>query len=157
MVFQSIELEKRLERVRILENNVTYQFSMIAKLMDMDALAKLEGTGLNLTSYRLLKTVETFETMSIADLSRHMVTDSAQISRTATELGKRDLVEFQVDPTNKRRKLVVLAPAGIELMAKLAPVFKARRAAVEDLLGEAAIRDLHTHFTKLAAHFLNTP
>lgn len=149
----SKELEIQLERVKKLESNVTFQFSSIAKLMDMNALSLLIGTNLNLTAYRLLKTVETFEKISIADLSRHMVTDNAQISRTATDLGNRGLVDFLTDARNKRRKMVVLSAAGKSLMAELAPRFQERREAVEELLGKQAIDDLHKNFSKLVEHF----
>ncbi|MDC0739553.1 MarR family winged helix-turn-helix transcriptional regulator [Cognatishimia sp. SS12] len=153
MTITSRELERRLERVLKLESNVTFQFSMISKLMDQNALLLLADTSLNLTAYRLMKTVETFESISIADLSRHMVTDNAQISRVATDLGNKELVEFHTDAKNKRRKLVALAPKGIALMAELAPRFAARRQQVEELLGQETISGLHESFAKLVEHF----
>ncbi len=153
MKLTSKSLERQLERVRKLESNVTFQFSMIAKLMDLDALALLADTPLTLTSYRALKTVETFEEISIADLSRHMVSDSAQISRVVAELSKNEFVEFNSDPTNKRRKLVVLSAKGHKLMESLAPRFEKRRQAVEDLLGDEIIDDLRLGFAKLVEHF----
>jgi DNA-binding MarR family transcriptional regulator len=153
MKMTSQELELQLARVRMLESNVTFQFSMISKLMDINALQLLEDTPLTLLSYRLLKTVETFEEMSIADLGRHMVTDNAQISRAATDLHKKGLVVFAGDPTNKRRKLVRLSPDGIALMDRIAPRFAARRKGVEDCLGPEVIEQLHAVFPKLVAHF----
>ncbi|WP_164660126.1 MarR family winged helix-turn-helix transcriptional regulator [Tropicibacter sp. Alg240-R139] len=153
MTITSKELEKRLERVRTLESNVTFQFATISKLMDQNAQELLVGTPLNLTGYRVLKMVETFESLSIADLSRQMVTDSAQISRVATDLGAKGLVSFQSDPKNKRRKLVKLSKDGEALMQTLAPRFSARRAAVEALLGGEAITGLHESFAKLVEYF----
>lgn len=153
MKMTSHELEIQLHRVRQLESNVTFQFSMISKLMDNNALKLLVDTPLTLTTYRLLRTVETFEAISIADLGRHMVTDNAQISRAATELASKELVTFKGDPTNKRRKLVSLSPKGKELMDELAPRFKARREGVEACLGDQTIADLHLSFGKLVQHF----
>lgn len=153
MKLTSQELEIQLAKVRMLESNVTFQFSMISKLMDMNALQLLEDTPLTLLSYRLLKTVETFEEISIADLGRHMVTDNAQISRAATDLASKGLVAFASDPKNKRRKLVKLSPDGVALMNRLGPRFKARRQGVEDCLGEDVIAQLHAVFPKLVAHF----
>ena len=105
MKLTSQELELQLHRVRQLESNVTFQFSMIAKLMDNDALKLLADTPLTLTTYRLMRTVETFEAISIADLGRHMVTDNAQISRAATDLASKDLVTFRGDPTTSVENL----------------------------------------------------
>ncbi|MBO9452226.1 MarR family transcriptional regulator [Tropicibacter sp. R16_0] len=153
MAITSRALQKKLERVQKLESNVTFQFSLISKLMDQDAQALLTDTPLNLTAYRLMKTVETFESISIADLSRHMVTDNAQISRVATDLGHKGLVEFRADPKSKRRKLVALSNDGRGLMAELAPRFAERRMAVERLLGEDTIAELHESFAKLVEHF----
>lgn len=153
MKMTSHELELQLHRVRLLESNVTFQFSMIAKLMDNDAMKLLADTPLTLTTYRLMRTVETFEAISIADLGRHMVTDNAQISRAATDLSSKDLVTFRGDPTNKRRKLVSLSPNGKTLMDELTPRFKARREGVEACLGNQVITDLHVSFAKLVKHF----
>jgi len=153
MALTSKELQIQLDRLLKLESNVTFQFSMISKLMDHHALELLNDTSLNLTSYRLLKTVETFESISIADLSRHMVTDNAQISRTATELGRKELVEFRADPKTKRKKLVVLSAQGKELMEKLAPRFAARRKDMEICLGKETLDALFPAFEKLVEHF----
>ena len=104
----------------------------------------------DITAYRPLKTVETFESISIADLSRHMVTGNPQISSLATDLGTKGLVEFRTDPKNIRRKLVILSDAGRALIAELAPRFATRRGAV---LGEDTIVVLHENFAKFVKHF----
>lgn len=155
MKLTSHDLELQLHRVRQMESNVTFQFSMIAKLMDADALQLLADTPLTLLSYRLLRTVETFEAISISDLGRHMVTDNAQISRAATDMATKGFVTFKGDPTNKRRKLVSLSEGGLAMMERLYPRFHARRQAVEDCLGEQVISDLHVNFSKLVQHFSN--
>ena len=153
MNMTSKELEIQLNRLREFESNVTFQFSMISKLMDQNALELLSDTPLNLTAYRLLRTVETFEVISIADLSRHMVIDNAQVSRTASNLGKQGLVVFRSDPKSKLRKMVVLSESGVELMEKLAPRFAARRKVVAECLGENLCSELNTAFEKLTDHF----
>jgi DNA-binding MarR family transcriptional regulator len=153
MNLTSKELEIQLQRVRRFESNVTFQFSTISKLMDQNAQEHLKDTSLNLTAYRLMRTVEAFETISIADLSRHMVTDSAQISRTASELGKKGLVSFETDPKSKRRKLVVLSESGKELLAHVAPRFAARQQAIADCLGPDLRVGLGEAFERLTKHF----
>lgn len=137
----------------MLENNVTFQFSIVAKMMDHNAQDLLKGTSLNLTSYRILKTVESFEAISIADLSRHMVADNAQISRAAADLGEKGLVVFLEDPNSKRRKMVALSLDGKALMAKLAPAFTQRQNEVADCLGEDLRLALKDAFEKLTQHF----
>ncbi|WP_323766958.1 MarR family winged helix-turn-helix transcriptional regulator [Marinovum sp.] len=153
MAITSKELEIQLERVRKLESNVTFQFSIVAKLMEMDAMNEIKDTPLNLTGYRLLRTVQTFERISMADLSRHMVTDNAQISRTAADLRKQGLVDFEADPTSKRRKIVILTEAGEDLLRSLDPRFKKRQEAVRECLGDDLRASLAECFERLTAHF----
>ena len=153
MAITSKELELQLERVRKLESNVTFQFSIVAKLMEMDAVEELRDTPLNLTGYRLLRTVQTFERISMADLARHMVTDNAQISRTAAELRKQGLVEFEADPTSKRRKIVILTETGEALLRSLDPRFQKRQEAVRECLGDDLRASLSECFERLTAHF----
>lgn len=153
MNLTSRELELQLDRVRILESNVTFQFSVVSKLMDQNAQELLIDTPLNLTAYRLMKTVDTFRAISIADLSRHMITDNAQISRVAAELGKKGLVDFETDPKSKRRKMLVLSTDGRALMERLSPRFSKRQQAVSDCLGEDLRASLKEVFEKLTAHF----
>lgn len=153
MAITSKELELQLERVRKLESNVTFQFHVVAKLMEMDAMNAIKDTPLNLTGYRLLRTVQTFERISMADLARHMVTDNAQISRTAADLRKQGLVDFETDPTSKRRKIVILTEAGESLLRSLDPRFQKRQAAVQECLGDELRGALAECFERLTAHF----
>lgn len=153
MIQTSKVLEVQLERVRKLESNVTFQFSIISRLMDMDVTRLLKDTPLNLTGYRLLRTVQTFERISMADLARHMVTDNAQISRTAADLYKRGLVGIEADPSSKRRKIVVMTPQGESLLKELDPIFDKRRQGVKDCLGDDLMAALTEAFERLAEHF----
>lgn len=153
MTMSARQLELQLARVKKLESNVTFQFGNIAKLMELDAIDHLQGSGLNLTAFRVLRTVETFKQISMADLARYMVTDNAQISRTVADLRQRGLVEVEADACNKRRKLVLLTEAGRAKLDKLNVSFLARQKAVSECLGDELCDALGECFERLRVHF----
>ena len=135
-------LEDQLERVRELESRLTFRLSVLSKRLDQQASDMLKGTPINLSSYRFLNVINTFEAISIADASRFIAMDRALASRTALGLEKLGLVRFQSDPGNKRKKLVVLTDAGGALITSLLPHFEGRRAKIEAHLGDDLLRAL---------------
>lgn len=128
-------LEDQLERVRQLESRLTFRLSVLSKLLDQQAQVMLEGRGINLTGYRILNIVNTLGSVSISDISRFCGMDRAQISRSAVELEKKGLVEFQDDAISKRKKLVAISPAGLTLLGSIEPAFRARNESLDKILG----------------------
>lgn len=128
-------LEDQLERVRQLKSRLTFRLSVLSKLLDQQAQVMLEGRGINLTGYRILNIVNTLGSVSISDISRFCGMDRAQISRSAVELEKKGLVEFQDDAISKRKKLVAISPAGLTLLGSIEPAFRARNESLDKILG----------------------
>ncbi|MGH1466119.1 MAG: MarR family winged helix-turn-helix transcriptional regulator [Cognatishimia sp.] len=135
-------LETQLESVRELESRLTFRLSVLSKLLDQQATALLKETPLSLTSYRIMNVVKTFGVISISDLSRFCALDRAQVSRTTVELEKLGLVSFQADTQSKRKKLVVITPEGLEILASVGPAFEVRRKEIEAGLGAEALAGL---------------
>jgi DNA-binding MarR family transcriptional regulator len=135
MLVSAKSLEHQLAKVRMLESRLTFRLSVLSKLLDQQAQELLADTDINLTAYRILNVINTFETASISDISRFCGIDRAQISRTAVDLEKRGLVVFSDDPASQRKKLVSLSDAGHALLAKLHPRFLARSEEFDALLG----------------------
>ncbi len=155
MLLSARALEHQLEKVRDLESRLTFRLSVLSKLLDHQAQELLAGTDINLTSYRMLQIISTFDTVSISDISRFCGIDRAQVSRSAVDLDKRGLVVFSDDPASQRKKLVSLSDAGQELIDQLRPRFLARNAEFDALLGPErrtalteAINILTEHVTK---------
>ena len=128
-------LEHQLEKVRELEARLTFRLSVLSKILDHQAQEMLSDTDINLTAYRILNVVNTFDSASISDISRFCGNDRAQVSRTAVDLKSRGLVEFKEDPISRRKKLVALSEAGQMLLAELHPRFIARNNELDALLG----------------------
>lgn len=150
MKLTSAALESQLEKVRELESLLTFRLAVLSKLLDQQVVELLQGTPLSLTSYRILTVVDTFEEISISDISRFNAIDRAQVSRTAITLEEQRLVTFRSDPSSKRKKLVALTDQGHALLDEIRPRFDARQRALEQGLGPEAHAALWKGMTKLA-------
>lgn len=128
-------LEDQLERVRTLESRLTFRLAILSKLLDQQAQSMLDGSGVNLTGYRILNVINTLGSTSISDISRFCGIDRAQVSRNATELEGQGLVVFEDDAVSKRKKLVAISPAGNALLDKIKPAFVERNENLDELLG----------------------
>ncbi|MEM1431941.1 MAG: MarR family transcriptional regulator [Pseudomonadota bacterium] len=145
-------LEDRLDRVRALEDRLTFRLSILSRLLDQQASGLLEGTQLNLTGYRILDVVDTLGEVSISDISRFCMVDRAQISRTSVALERLALVRFLDDPDSKRKKLVQLTDDGLGKLAELRPRFIARNRELDELLGAERRADLIESINLLTEH-----
>lgn len=150
MSLSSTELEAQLERVRDLESRLTFRMSVLSKLLDQQSQELLRGYPINLTSYRVMNVVNTFNELSISDISRFTAMDRAQISRTAAQLEKQGLVTFAEDRVSKRKKNVRLTDKGQELFDEILPLFLKRQKNVREHIGEEAYQNLLGALNKLA-------
>lgn len=128
-------LEEQLNRLRALESRLTFRLSVVGKLLDHQAAGMLKGSGVNLTSYRILNIIHTLGGTSISEISRFCGIDRAQVSRSAVELERRGLIAFTDDPGSKRKKLAVLSADGQALLDQLYPAFLRRNEELDELLG----------------------
>lgn len=135
MLVSSKSLENQLLKVRELEARLTFRLSVLSKHLDQQAADLLKDADINLTAYRILNIVGTFEAASISDISRFCAIDRAQVSRTAVDLEKRNLVVFSSDAISQRKKNVSLSDAGQALLAELSPPFHERNEQFNALLG----------------------
>lgn len=138
MIESARDLADRLEKVRDLESRMTFRLSVVSKLLDHQTTEILADTPINLSQYRVMMVVDTFEAISISDISRFNAIDRGQISRTAAELERRGFVSFQEDPSSKRKKLVLLTGEGEKVLEQVRPKLEARRNELREHLGEEA-------------------
>ena len=143
-------LEEQLEAVRELESRLTFRLSVLSKLADHEATELLRDVPISLAAYRVLSVVDTFEEISLSDISRFNAIDRAQVTRSSASLEEQGLVEFRADARSKRKKLVVLSSQGKELLEKVKPRFVERRNALEAAIGEEDLEHLWIGLKKLA-------
>ncbi|RLV55671.1 MarR family transcriptional regulator [Aeromicrobium phragmitis] len=77
------------------------------------------GDGLRGYHYRLLASLEQWGPSSQADLGRDTGIDRSDVTAALTELEARRLVEREIDPAHRRRKIVSITPSGAATLRKL--------------------------------------
>lgn len=77
------------------------------------------GQGLRGYHYRLLAALEQWGPASQADLGRDTGIDRSDVTAALTDLESRDLVSREVDPRNRRRKIVSITEAGSVMLTRL--------------------------------------
>jgi DNA-binding MarR family transcriptional regulator len=83
------------------------------------AAFKERGAGLRSYHYRLLATLQQWGPASQADLGRDTGIDRSDVTAALSELESRGLVEREVDPAHKRRKIVTITAAGRSELRRL--------------------------------------
>ncbi len=135
-------LERQLDRQRELEQDLTFRFAIVNKILEAQVVALIRDTPLNLTDFRVLRVIEVFGPLSVSELSRQMHVDRALISRAASRLEGLGLLASGADPQSQRKKILSHSDEGRALMARLGPRFAKRRALVEDTVGPDAMAGL---------------
>jgi DNA-binding MarR family transcriptional regulator len=80
---------------------------------------KERGAGLRSYHYRLLASLQQWGPASQADLGRDTGIDRSDVTAALSELESRGLVEREVDPAHKRRKIVTITAAGRSELRRL--------------------------------------
>lgn len=142
----------RLAALARLEVHLSFRISRLCKLLDNHSTKNLKHPDLNLTDYRILLVLDIFKEASAAELSRLMVIDRAQISRSVGALRKAEFLTERGDPGNKRRKLLRLSDKGRATLAQEEPFFTARQNMFEDLLTPEELAGLTAAIDKLSHH-----
>ena len=93
--------------------------------------AGLDGIGLSKYHYAVLAALEDDAPASQADLSRRTGIDRSDIVAVMNELERRGAVERMTDPADRRRNLITMTAAGVELLDELQRIIDA---AQEELL-----------------------
>jgi MarR family transcriptional regulator, lower aerobic nicotinate degradation pathway regulator len=110
------------------------------------------GTGLRSYHYRLLAAIAESGPTSQANLGRNTSVDRSDVVNVLAELERRDLVRRTVDPTNRRRNIVTITPAGRKQLRALDNVIDAVQERVLEPLTQTERRQL----TKLLSKLITT-
>ncbi len=80
----------------------------------------LDGVGARGYHYRLLAALEEFGPASQADLGRRCGIDRSDVVAALNDLATRGLVDRSPDPTDRRRNVITLTPAGDRELHRMA-------------------------------------
>ena len=150
----SLSTDPLLARVRMLDelnSHLTFRISRMSKLLEVEGAQRLSDTGINLTAYRTMLVINIFKEISVSDLSRIMVIDRAQVSRGASDLIGRGILESRADARSKRKKLLALTPAGEALYAETRATFDTRETELTDALDQN-LSALWTSIDRISAY-----
>lgn len=106
----------------VLESFLTYQISILAKLVDRRSIRVLaQKYGLKLAEWRVLAQLANRSPSTVRYLARRMRMDRADVSRAAAALIARGLVTREADEADARSALFSVTKAGLGLYDGVLP------------------------------------
>ncbi len=103
-------------RLRALPSWLINQAAIAANRLVSEGLS---SAGTRRHHYALLATLDEVGPASQADLSRRVMIDRSDMVATVNELSEQGLVERTPDPTDRRRNVVTITPAGTQRLRGL--------------------------------------
>src|ERR1700691_5961608 len=97
----------------------------------------LEPAGLTLAQFSLFAHLYAGEGFSVGDLAEALDTDPTTLTRNLKPLIERQLVCVRQDEDDRRRRAIVLTPAGRALLPVAYPLWRKAQAHMAHLLGES--------------------
>ena len=146
------DLERNMAGIERLQAQMTFRFSVLSKLLDQQMAGIAAHHDLSLGAYRALATIDAFETLTAADLTRFTAYDKAAVSRQVAELVDRGLITVTQDPDHGRRKLIALTHAGRAKLDATRPAVEARREDLSSVLTAREEQVLMSAIEKLSTH-----
>lgn len=103
----------------------------------------LAPTGLRTTQYSLLNALAANGPGSLIAIARRMGLDRTTLGRNLRPLQRDGLVSIEVDPNDRRGRLLAITAAGQERLEQARICWAAAQAAFEARYGATETRDLH--------------
>lgn len=97
----------------------------------------LRPLGLTNGQFSLMMSLNRPEPPGMGSVASLLAMDRTTLTAALKPLERRGLVEVQVDPKDKRSRLMTLTPAGQTLLSSAVPIWERTHAAVEGLLDDA--------------------
>ena len=102
---------------------IAFRLIHLADVIGRAAAAAYERQhGINNSELRALIVLREQQPLSVGELSRRGRIDKAWVSRSLDHLGQLGLVARTPHPTDNRKILISLTPAGVDMIERLAPI-----------------------------------
>ncbi len=98
--------------------------------------------GITEQQWRVLRVLYKSGDLEIAELARQSVLMAPSLSRILRDLEAAKMVSRRVVRTDLRRSVISICPAGLEMLAKIAPLSEASFAEITHLFGEQRLDQL---------------
>lgn len=96
----------------------------------------LEPCGLKTTQRAILAVVERSGSLSVRDLANALVMDAGGLAHTLKPLVRDGYISIDVDPSDRRSRLISLESAGIAILRKTDAPFEQAQARFENAFGK---------------------
>jgi DNA-binding MarR family transcriptional regulator len=124
----------------LMDGFATVRLVQLAEVISRGAAQVFEARfGVKNTELRILVRLAGRSGLAVNELARRTRVDKAWISRSLRALERRGLVRRSVHPSDTRASLIALTAEGEALVAKVAPVARARNARLLAGLDEAQV------------------
>ncbi len=108
----------------------------------------LEGTGLKVTQFSVLRTISRMEGASISELADELALDRSTLGRNLLPLVRRGLVRVS-DGADLRQRSATLTLKARKLIEASLPAWERAQARVQKAMGEGGVRQLFELLEKL--------
>ena len=102
----------------------------------------LAPVGLKATQLSLLMVIQAQGPIAMGELANALVTDATTLSRTLKPLLGKDMVEFSISSSDRRKKLVSLAEAGLLALEQALPLWQNAQTRVVRQLSITVVQSL---------------
>ena len=102
----------------------------------------LRPAGITITQFGLLNVIKRAEPESISDIAGILDIDRTTLSRNLKPLEKANLV-FRGNEGGSRRRRVLLTTLGVAKLEEAIPLWQQAQTRVEQVLGDAKLKDLY--------------
>jgi DNA-binding MarR family transcriptional regulator len=140
-------------RLRAMPSWLINQAALPAHRLVTEGLA---GAAMRRYHYALLAALDEVGPASQADLSRGTTIDRSDMVATVNELAEQGLVERTPDPTDRRRNIVTITPAGRRQLRKLDRLLSKVQDELLAPLSAAERRQLVDLLTRIVDHHART-
>ena len=110
----------------------------------------LAPVGLTNRQFSLLMALIRAEAPRISDLAAFLVMDRTTLTAALKPLERRGLVEVRPDKQDRRNRRLSLSVAGVELLGRALPLWRAAHDALDDAVPEVAQAELRGALVALA-------
>jgi DNA-binding MarR family transcriptional regulator len=114
--------------------------------------ARLRGSGLSPQQFWILVAIQESAGLSLRQLGERRWMDAPTVSRVVAALVRKRLVRIGGDADDRRRRRLLLSPAGRALASRLLPLARAHRASLVRGLSPAEQRELRRLLRRLIAN-----
>jgi MarR family transcriptional regulator, lower aerobic nicotinate degradation pathway regulator len=134
-----------------LQAKPTWLISQVSTRAHRLLTERLAAEGARGYHFRLLAALAEFGPSSQADLGRHAGLDRSDVVAAINELAAQGLVERAADPTDRRRNVVTMTPAGAARLERLDAVLDAVQEELLASLSPAERAELTWLLTRILA------